>query len=67
MTRSSRALVEVHVATLLYGFIGPFGKAVLILLAAVPSKREIIGGLIIVSAALFESLRSRSFEHTTYP
>ena len=28
MTRSSRALVEVHVATLLYGFIGPFGKAV---------------------------------------
>ena len=62
MTRSSRALVEVHVATLLYGFIGPF----VILLAAVPSKREIIGGLITVSAALFESLRSRSFEHTTY-
>ena len=28
MTRSSRALVEVHVAALLYGFIGPFGKAV---------------------------------------
>lgn len=28
MTRNSRALVEVHVATLLYGFIGPFGKAV---------------------------------------
>lgn len=28
MTPSSRALVEVHVATLLYGFIGPFGKAV---------------------------------------
>ena len=28
MTRSSRALVEVHIATLLYGFIGPFGKAV---------------------------------------
>ena len=28
MTRSSRALIEVHVATLLYGFIGPFGKAV---------------------------------------
>lgn len=28
MTRSSRALVEVHVATLLYGFISPFGKAV---------------------------------------
>ncbi|MYE55446.1 MAG: EamA family transporter [Chloroflexi bacterium] len=34
----------------------------LILLAAVPSKREIIGGLIIVSAALFESLRSRKPE-----
>ena len=34
----------------------------LILLAAVPSKREIIGGLIIVSAALFESLRSRRHE-----
>ena len=62
MTRSSRSLVEVHVATLLYGFIGPF----VILLAAVPLKREIIGGLITVSAALFESLRSRSFEHTTY-
>ena len=28
MTRRSRALVEVHVATLLYGLIGPFGKAV---------------------------------------
>ncbi len=28
MTRSSRALVEFHVATLLYGFISPFGKAV---------------------------------------
>jgi len=34
----------------------------LILLAAIPSKREIIGGLIIVSAALFESLRSRKPE-----
>ena len=28
MTSRSRALVEVHVAALLYGFIGPFGKAV---------------------------------------
>ena len=28
MTGRSRALVEVHVATLLYGFIAPFGKAV---------------------------------------
>ena len=28
MTDRSRALVEVHVATLLYGFIAPFGKAV---------------------------------------
>ena len=35
----------------------------LILLAAVPSKREIIGGLIIVSVALFESLRSRRHEN----
>ncbi len=34
----------------------------LIFLAAVPSKREIIGGLIIVSVALFESLRSRRHE-----
>ena len=31
----------------------------MILLAAVPSTREIVGGLIIVCAALFESLRSR--------
>ena len=37
----------------------------LILLAAVPSKREIIGGLIIVSVALFESLRSRRDETST--
>ena len=28
MTHRSRALIEVHVATLLYGFIAPFGKAV---------------------------------------
>lgn len=28
MTHRSRALIEVHVATLLYGFIGPLGKAV---------------------------------------
>lgn len=29
----------------------------IILLAAIPSEREIIGGLIILSAAVFESLR----------
>ena len=37
----------------------------LILLAAVPSERKIIGGLIIVSVALFESLRSRRDETST--
>ena len=71
MTNRSRALVVVNsqrhlsgkvvgiilVLEVVYGVI-----LALIFLAAVPSQRETIGGLIIVSVALFESLRSQRHE-----
>ena len=54
---SGKVVGVVRVLEVVYGVI-----LALIFFAAVPSNREIIGGLIIVSAALFESLRSRGFE-----
>ncbi len=54
---SGKVVGVIRVLEVVYGVV-----LALVFLAAVPSKREIIGGLIIVSAALFESLRSRRFE-----
>lgn len=54
---SGKVVGVVRVLEVVYGVI-----LALIFFAAVPSNREIIGGLIIVSAALFESVRSRGFE-----
>ena len=54
---SAKVVGVIRVLEVVYGVV-----LALIIFAAVPSNGEIIGGLIIVSAAMFESMRSRWFE-----